>query len=489
MKKSIIVVAAALVVSGCEGLREAMTAHVDVVARAGAQELSVTRLAELLGRSELPLRREVAEGVADLWVDYHLLAVAASRGDSLNDPRLIDEAMWAEIESARAQQFMQGVAKDWSSPTPPSEAQYNQGDLLAAQHILISTPPTALSGAARDSVRRIAEGIRARVTSGNFAALARQHSQDPGSAQRGGDLGVFPRGTMVPEFERALVALRPGEISPVVQSQFGYHIIRRPTYDQVREQFEAAFGQRYAQTAESTYMAALESKAGVKVRPNAPALVKAVAKDPAAHRRDRAVLATWEGGELTARRMGQWLTTFPPQARVSEQLQSAPDSVVRMFVQSVVRNELVIGQADSAKVEVDSAELTGIRGAFAGAIVGAWTQLGIAPSQLQDSASTEAALLRLASARIEDYLERLVANEARFVSIPPQVQAALQEKYDFKINAAGVDRALERATSIRASADSARAAQQPRSQVPMPTPQQSAPPQSPPSPQGGQPRP
>lgn len=70
-----------------------------------------------------------------------------------------------------------------------------------------------------------AERIRARVTAANFAEIARKESTDTGSAAQGGDLGTIQKGQMVEEFEKAAFALKDGEISDPVQTQFGWHII------------------------------------------------------------------------------------------------------------------------------------------------------------------------------------------------------------------------------------------------------------------------
>jgi hypothetical protein len=450
----------------CDGFKEAMTAHVDVAARAGSQELSVTRLSELLGGSKVPLRRDVVQTVADMWVNYQLLARAAAHNDSLNQDAVIAEAMWPATTNTRIKKWYDIVAKSWATTdTTANAAAYASGKLLAARHILFNAPPG--NSPAADSALKKAQAVRAQLTSANFADMATKYNQQ-GAAGPGGDLGVFPKEQMVPEFGNALAALKPGEISQPVRSQFGYHIIRRSTFDEVKDQFAAANNTTAQRIGESTYVAKLNESSKVQVKPNAAATVKAIAAAPDAHKDDKTVIATSVAGDLTAARTAKWITAFPNVQQLRQQIQQAPDSALPEFVKAIVRNEMLLRQADSAKVTLDTAETNEIRRAFVGMVANTWSGLNISPNRLADSAKTVAERERLAAARIDNYMERLLTKDEQFVPIQPTLESALHAKYDYKVNAAGVDRALERAQRLRAVADSTKAAQQPPSAVPLP---------------------
>ena len=101
---------------------------------------------------------------------------------------------------------------------------FNVPETVHASHILIT--PEGDSEEAKEAAKKKIEGLREDIAKGaDFAEVAKENSSCP-SAPNGGDLGTFERGKMVPEFEEAAFSLKPGELSNVVETKFGYHIIK-----------------------------------------------------------------------------------------------------------------------------------------------------------------------------------------------------------------------------------------------------------------------
>jgi peptidyl-prolyl cis-trans isomerase D len=124
-----------------------------------------------------------------------------------------------------------------------NKSRYGTDEQRRASHILISA-----EGSDKAAARRKAEELLAQVRAkpADFERLAREHSKDPGSAAQGGDLGFFGKGMMVKPFEDAAMRLKPGEISDVVETEFGFHVIKvteiKPAevkpFEQVRAEIE-----------------------------------------------------------------------------------------------------------------------------------------------------------------------------------------------------------------------------------------------------------
>ncbi len=143
-------------------------------------------------------------------------------------------------------------------------SQYRVPEERRVSHILIAVPADAKQ-AEREAARKKAETILAEVRKSpeRFAELAKKYSQDPGSAEKGGDLGLFGRGMMVKPVEDAAFGLKEGETSGIVESEFGYHVLKltgiQPAkaraMDEVRRELVAEIqkqkgAQRFAEAAE-----------------------------------------------------------------------------------------------------------------------------------------------------------------------------------------------------------------------------------------------
>ncbi len=114
-----------------------------------------------------------------------------------------------------------------SSPTAPSAAAPTR---IAAQHVLIGFKGTRVGQATRtkEEARKLAEEVRKKAVAGeDFAKLAKEHSDDPASRERLGSVGTFTHDGMVKPFADAAFALKVGEVSEVVETHFGFHVIKR----------------------------------------------------------------------------------------------------------------------------------------------------------------------------------------------------------------------------------------------------------------------
>jgi peptidyl-prolyl cis-trans isomerase C len=149
---------------------------------------------------------------------------------------------------------------------------FKQAESVHASHVLIAVPQGADDAAKKAARAKAEEVLRKARSGGDFAALARTYSNDA-SRQHGGDLGFFPRGQMVPAFENAAFALQPGQISDVVETPFGFHVIKvmekRPAqtvpFGQVSARIEQYLQQEKRESKTKAFVEALKTRGKIEV--------------------------------------------------------------------------------------------------------------------------------------------------------------------------------------------------------------------------------
>ncbi|MFO1405831.1 MAG: SurA N-terminal domain-containing protein [Azonexus sp.] len=207
------------------------------------QDLTLQQLAGAIGQTGILSRtlsdkvlalqaekREVREfrlAVEDYVGKVKLEADAARKYYDAN-PRQFEVPEQAQAEFAVLS--MDAIAAQVTVPEADAKAwyeghkdRYNAGEERRAAHILLGFEKTD-KASAKAKAESVLKEVRANPAA--FADLAKKYSDDPGSAAKGGDLGFFPRGAMVKPFEDVAFSLKEGDISGVVESEFGFHIIK-----------------------------------------------------------------------------------------------------------------------------------------------------------------------------------------------------------------------------------------------------------------------
>jgi peptidyl-prolyl cis-trans isomerase C len=149
---------------------------------------------------------------------------------------------------------------------------FKRPDTVRASHILLRIDPNADEATKKQTRGKIDDILKRAKSGDDFAALAKQHSED-GSAANGGDLGYFPKERMVPAFADVAFALKPGEISDVVATQFGVHIIkvtdRKPAgavpLEEVSPRVKQYLSEQKKQQQAQAFIAGLRQKAKIEV--------------------------------------------------------------------------------------------------------------------------------------------------------------------------------------------------------------------------------
>src|SRR5215210_7661506 len=453
----------------CDKSRDLFSAHADAAAEAGKQTLSAERLAQILSTGKgIKPSHETAEFVSNIWIDYALFAQAAADGKLPTDSAGIAQVVWPELAELRGSHWHDTLMARRSHFSPTSaDSVYSANQVRLLQHILFRVPPNAVPEV-RNAARKKASSARARVQRGSdFGTLASQLSEDPGSKADRGFLPPSPKGKFVTAFDSAGWSLAPGAVSGVVETPFGYHIIKRPDQAAARERFTTYLAQSAGMRLDSIYMDSLAQINQIKVASSAAAAMRNAGENPDEARKSKKALVNFKGGALTVGEFMRWVQALPPQ--YVAQLKQADDSMLTQFAKILTQNVLLLRQADSAGIDVTAEEWQGLQGRYRSQLDTLRAEMGLADASL-DSSVAGADRSKVAEMKLDQYFDGLIGGKTRLRPIPSALATVLRERSTHKLHDAGLNRAVEIAVAATRKADSASAGTGPMKQAPGPAP-------------------
>ena len=211
----------------------------DIVAKIGDRKITVSEFNKMLGyldsekQTLIEKNPQLKENVLQQYIQRIVISDIAKKKGFDKTPELKEQLEVMKDNFIALEYLKKEVTSKAEVPEEnimdyyeSHKSEFTTPEMVRARHIVIKTGPSA-----SDSDKSIAKGkteeILKKIKAGeDFAKLATELSDDAGSKTKGGELGFFPKGRMVKPFEEAAFSLKPGEISEIVETQFGYHIIQ-----------------------------------------------------------------------------------------------------------------------------------------------------------------------------------------------------------------------------------------------------------------------
>jgi hypothetical protein len=440
---------------GCERARDLFTAHAETAAVAAGQELPVERLAQIMSSAKgVRLTREAAELVANVWIDYSLLAQAIAQGELPVDSASVAEAVWPEVAEIKGTRWHDTLmARRSAIPPTAVDSLYRQSDQRLFQHILFAARSNA-DDTLRTAKRKQAEATLTRLRKGaGFGGLASRLSEDPGSRTDSGYLPLGPRGRFVASFDSAAWSLEPGQTSGVVETPYGYHILRRPGLEEVRERLGDLLVTQVGMRLDSMYMDSLAAANEVKVVRDAPAVMRTAIQNPSGAVESAKPLVRFTGGALTTRDYLRWVNALPPQ--YSARLRTADDSALNQFATALAQNTLLLRDAEAGGIRLTPEEWTELTRNYRAQLDSLRTDMGLDSRELADESVPAAQRASLAADKVAAYFDRLNDGKSRLRPLPAALATVLRGRLQSRVNDAGLNRSLELAREMMAARDSA----------------------------------
>lgn len=451
MRRFFICVSAVLFV-GCGNLFDR-----NVVARAGGNELTAEWLAEAIAEGGIATQPTAVERWAWLWLQYALYLERLAEGDSLVDTATVLEAMWPEVLIATVGNYYDRLIAERLVVTDATiDSAYAAGDYRLIDHILIGAGPQyGPQEAARRE--RLAHDLEARLKAGSPWEKEVLASDDPATRNFGGRLGVIRVGQMVPEFEQVAFTLEPGEMSGLVKTDFGYHIIRRPKLEDVREEYTKEITKVLIDKWKENYLANLEVERNLRVLEDGPDIMRYAADRPirVLALEPGKVIGTYDGGRLTDVTFVGWLQALPSWEHMS--IEGAGDEELNEMARVAMQNEILYLEAKSVGTKLKDEQFADIKGRLNNRL--RYLRSAMRVDSVMARAPREDRE-RVAREVLFEYTRRVITTHREVQTVPPFLARKLRAEEHWRFSYPGLNRAIRRSVALsreRSSEDSGEA--------------------------------
>ena len=415
------------------------------VATLGDHVLTAERLAEVLVLAQpLPLEAGQARALAHHWLEVAALARRVEEGAPLLDPAVVMEGVRLEVGERLLEEHLSGDPDPARALSPAAlDSIWRAGELRLVGH-LFRRVARGSGEETRALQRAAAERLQASLAETGSLAAANRENDDEVARANGGVRLVAP-GEMPPGLERVAWSLAPGQLSRVVESSEGFHVLFRPARDVAAPTFARLVGERVRRARAAERMEALLEEEGVEILPGAAAALRRAAAAPLETSRSESVLARHDGGALTAGALARLLLHLPDDALAA--LRGARDAELHGYFEELVARDVLWRRLSRpGAVPLDSARAA-VEARYRASLDRALARIRLV-ADTTPLASRRPAAAELDRWRVDWYMDALAARRVPMEPLPPLLAVSLLQGSSWSVDTTAVRAALGRAERL-----------------------------------------
>lgn len=406
------------------------------VARVGDDTLTVRRLAELLVLAQpMPLETLEVEKLVRHWLEVTALGNRLASGDSLLSRATVERATRFD---AQDELFSRYRAREGRAELTDAQVDsvFEAGELLLLGHFFRAAGEGIPVDQRRAQLQAVQQMREILLRTGALDE-ANRLNQDPFARQNGGLILVAP-GELPSRVEQVARALEPGQLSEVLASEAGFHVLLRPRLRDVREIYAEQVRDRLDAADESAQLEGLYEGADVTVEPGAVVAVRRAARTPLQALSDQQVLARWSGGSVTTADVAETLMLLPLEGQRA--LGRARDAELRGYLQQVVLRRILEDRAAGQGILLPDSVRDRIATDYRSRLetIRSDAELGAGEVAAMDGEE----LHREIDRRVERYFDAIVSRRAELEPVPPLLAAELLKSTEWGLDRAAMSRAL-----------------------------------------------